>query len=68
MRLEKSETKSKCNKRYITIWLLIKKKNKNKNKIVKVITENHSIHTHNCAFGEELTKKENKQTTLKQKK
>lgn len=32
------------------------------NKIVKGITENHSIHTHICAVGAELTnKKRNKQ-------
>ena len=40
----------------------LKQKEQKQNKTVKGITENHSIHTHICAVGEELTKKKiNKQ-------
>ena len=40
----------------------LKQKEQEQNKIVKRITENHSIHTHICAVVEELTKKKtNKQ-------
>ena len=40
----------------------LKQKEQKQNKVVKGITENHSMHTHNCAVGEELTKKKtNKQ-------
>ena len=41
----------------------LKQKEQKQNKIVKGITENHSIHTHICAVGEELTKNKTKAKT-----
>ena len=41
----------------------LKQKEQKQNKVVKGITENHSMHTHNCAVGEELTKKKTKNKT-----